>query len=150
MGPGHWLSTSGKITVRDAEGRMRESRKHGRRAWYSDFLKTMATEKDRRFKTGLLLCWGALALVPLGLLAIGGGPCAGPRNAAGSSILLFGGVAGLILAVYGISHVLRGIKAANSLMRVWGAFSACCAGFAGFAGAFYLLMGIYSLEAFIR
>jgi hypothetical protein len=110
----------------------------------------MATEQSRQFKIGLKLCWGALAPVPLGLLAIGGGPCAGPRNAAGSSILLFGGVASLVLAVYGISQVLRGIRVEGSLMRVWGAFSACCAGFAGFAGGFYLLMGIYSLEAFIR
>jgi hypothetical protein len=110
----------------------------------------MAGDKGGQFNDGLKLCWGALGLVPLGLLAIGGGPCAGPRNAAGSSILLFGGVASLILAVYGISQVLRSIKAEETLMRALGAFSVCCAGLAGFAGGFYLLMGIYSLEAFIR
>jgi len=109
----------------------------------------MAVDKIGEFKNGLKLCWGALGLVPLGLLAIGGGPCAGPRNAAGSCILLFGGVAGLILAVCGIARVVRGIRVGGSAMRWVGAMSVCCAGIAGFAGGFYLLMGIYSLEAFI-
>jgi hypothetical protein len=103
-----------------------------------------------QFKSGLRLCWLSLLALPVGLLAIGGGPCAGPRNAAGSAILLTTGIGSLILAIYGIFRVLRGIRAAAILMRAWGGLSVCCAGFAGFLGGFYLLMGIISLEAFLR
>jgi len=46
--------------------------------------------------------------------------------------------------------VLREIRAAANLMRAWGALSICCAGFAGFVGGFYLLMGIISLGAFLK
>src|SRR5215469_8373472 len=38
------------------------------------------------FKIGATLCWLSSVTLPLGLLAIGGGPCAGPRNATGSAI----------------------------------------------------------------
>jgi hypothetical protein len=106
--------------------------------------------RQSEFKSGLWLCWLSLLLVPLGLLAIGGGPCAGPRDAAGSSILLMGGVGILVLAVCGIFRVLREFRAAANLMRVWGALAVSCAGFAGCVGGFYLLMGIISLGAFLR
>lgn len=107
-------------------------------------------DSGKQFGIGLRLCWGSLALVPLGLLAIGGGPCAGPRNAMGSAILLLGGLGSVGLAVYGIFRVLRGIRAASSLMRVWGALSVCCAGFAGFVGGIYVLLGFVSLDSFLR
>src|SRR4029077_12931807 len=43
---------------------------------------------DIPLKSGIALCWASLLGLPIGLLAIGGGPCAGPRNLAGSLILL--------------------------------------------------------------
>jgi hypothetical protein len=106
--------------------------------------------RENQFKSGLWFCWIAVLLLPLGLLAIGSGPCAGPRDAAGSTILLGGGVGCLILAVSGIFRVLREIRAAGNPMRALGAVSVCCAGFAGFVGGFYLLMGIISLGAFLK
>jgi len=105
---------------------------------------------DKQFRIGLRLCWGALALAPLGLMAIGGGPCAGPRNETGSAILLLGGLGSVGLAVYGIFRVLRGIRAVSAVMRVWGALSLCCAGFAGFVGGVYVLLGFVSLDSFLR
>jgi hypothetical protein len=103
-----------------------------------------------QFKFGLWLCWLSLLALPVGLLAIGGGPCQGPRNAAGSAILLPTGVGCLVLAVYGIFRVLRGFRAAAILTRTWGALSVYCAGLAGFVGGFYVLVGITSLEASLR
>ena len=103
-----------------------------------------------QFKSGLWFCWVSLLLLPMGLLAIGGGPCAVPRDAAGSSILLLGGVGILVLAVCGVFRVLREIRAAANPMRALGAVSVCCVGFAGCVGGFYLLMGLISLGAFLR
>jgi hypothetical protein len=106
--------------------------------------------RGSKFKSGLYLCWISLLLLPVGLLAIGGGPCAGPRNSLGSAILLTVGVCSVAAAVYGAIRVLTSIKAAQNPMRVWGAFSICCAGLGAFVGGVYLLFGIVSLRAFLR
>jgi hypothetical protein len=100
------------------------------------------------FRSGLWLCWISLFVLPIGLLAIGGGPCAGPRNALGSAILLAigGGAAGA--AVYGVVRVLRGIKARAISMQLWGLLSVGCAGFAALVGGFYLLLGFVALQAY--
>lgn len=103
-----------------------------------------------QLKSGLWFCWLSLLALPVGLLAIGGGPCAGPRNAAGSAILFTIGMGSLVLAVYGIVQVIRGFRAAKNLMRIGGALSICCAGLAGFVGGIYLTIGIISLEAFLK
>lgn len=103
-----------------------------------------------RFKSGLYLCWMSLLLLPAGLLAIGGGPCAGPRNSLGSAILLTVGVCSVAAAVYGAIRVLTSIRSVRNLMRVWGALSVCCAGLGAFVGSVYLLFGFVSLRAFLR
>jgi hypothetical protein len=93
----------------------------------------------RRLKLGLRLCWLSVALLPIGLLAIGGGPCAGPRNAAGSAILLATGCFSFGLAAYGIFRVGTGGGGTTALRGAWAAVSMCCAGLAGLVASFYLL-----------
>jgi hypothetical protein len=111
----------------------------------------MYDQADRaQFKSGLWLCWGSLLLLPVGLLAIGGGPCAGPRNALGSAILLGIGLACLAAAVYGIARIIRHFRGAANLMRLIGAASVCGATLGAVGGGLYLLVGIISLEAFLR
>lgn len=83
-------------------------------------------------------------------LAIGGVPCTGRLTAVGATILLSTGIGAVALAIYGIFRVLPEIHAAPILLRVWVMFSVCCGALAGFAGGFYLLLGIISLEAFLR
>jgi hypothetical protein len=102
------------------------------------------------FRSGLWLCWISLFVLPVGLLAIGGGPCAGPRNALGSLILLGVGGCAAGAAIYGVVRVLRGIKAKAISMRLWGVLSVACAGFAAFVGGVYLLLGFVSLETYLR
>lgn len=101
-------------------------------------------------KSGLWLCWTSIFVLPMGLLAIGGGPCAGPQNALGSAILLGvgGGAAGA--AAIGVVKVLRSIRAEAVAGKIWSGFSVLCAGFAAFVGAVYVLLGFVSLEAFLR
>jgi hypothetical protein len=63
---------------------------------------------DNRFKTGVGLCWLSLLTLPIGLLAIGGGPCAGPRNVAGCLILLVAGSSAVVMPVFGLYHMFPG------------------------------------------
>ncbi len=109
-------------------------------------------EQTRRaqFKSGLWLCWASLLLLPAGLLAIGGGPCAGPRDALGSAILLGIGIGNLAAFVYGAAGVIRGIRGMRNLMRLFGTASVCGATLGAVVGGFYLLIGILSLGAFLR
>ncbi len=102
-----------------------------------------------RFKSGVLLCWISLLVLPVGLLAIGGGPCAGPRNSLGSAILLTVGVCSVAAAAYGAIRVLTSIKLVQNVMKVWGALSVCCAGLSAFVGGVYLLLGFVSLRDFL-
>jgi len=84
------------------------------------------TKKLRLFKSGLWLCWIAILLTPVGLLAIGGGPCAGPNNTLGSIILFGVGFCALFGALFGVAMVLRNIAAAEGL-RDCGVLCLCAA-----------------------
>jgi len=103
-----------------------------------------------QIKTGLWLCWLSLLALPLGLLAIGGGPCAGPRNALGSAILLAVGAFGVGGGLFGIIRIFQGVKAAKKLLRATGALSVIVAGFSCLVGAAYLFIGYQSLLVFLR
>jgi hypothetical protein len=111
---------------------------------------TETSDKIFKFKSGLQVCWISLLTLPLGLLAIGGGPCAGPRNALGSTILLTVGLFGVGAAILGASRIVQGFRSETIAMRFWGAISVCLAGFVGLVGGLYLLIGIESLEVFMR
>ena len=102
------------------------------------------------FRSGLWLCWISLFVLPVGLLAIGGGPCAGPQNALGSAILLTVGGCAAAAAIYGVIRVLRGIKARAISVQLWGVLSVGCAGFAALVGGVYILLGFVSLQAYLR
>lgn len=103
-----------------------------------------------KFKSGLYLCWISLIILPVGLLAIGGGPCAGPRNSLGSAILLTVGACSVAAAIYGAIRVLTNIRAVQNLMKVWAALSVCCASLGAFVGGLYLLFGFATLRDFLR
>ncbi len=109
-------------------------------------------EDSRRaqFKSGLRLSGFSIILLPAGLLAIGGGPCAGPRNALGSAILLLVGAGAVALGIYGVFRTLRGIRAASWPLWLVAAVSLSCASFAVLAGGAYLFIGILSLDSFLR
>jgi len=108
------------------------------------------TEKRiRQFKSGLWLCWLPALALPIGLLAIGGGPCARPNNVLGIAILLTIGGGCLGAAMYGIIRVSRGISLKQISMRIFGAFSICGACAAAFVGSLYFLVGILSLLPFL-
>jgi hypothetical protein len=104
----------------------------------------------RQFKTGLWLCWLSFLALPLGLLAIGGGPCAGPRNGLGSLILLTVGAFGVGGGLFGMTRVFRAFKAAKNLLRAGGILSVIVAGFAFLVGGVYLFIGYESLQVFLR
>ena len=103
-----------------------------------------------QLKTGLWLCWLPFFALPVGLLAIGGGPCAEPRNADGSTILLVVGLVGVGGGLFGIAKIFRGIRDAKNWLRAVGALSAIVAGFACLAGTAYLFIGYQSLQVFLR
>jgi len=102
------------------------------------------------FKTGLLVCWLSILALPIGLLAIGGGPCAGPRNALGSAILLTVGAVGIATGVFGIIRISQGIKEAKRLALLGGALSLTVGAFTALVGAVYLLIGVESLQVHLR
>jgi hypothetical protein len=108
-----------------------------------------AATVDTNFKIGITMCWAPLLALPLGLLAIGGGPCAGPRNIAGSTILLVVGFAALAAPLYGVVRVLQSFRLAATT-RLFGIISALCACMVAVIGGFYLLIGIVSLREFLR
>ena len=103
-----------------------------------------------QLRTGLWLCWLSFFALPVGLLATGGGPCAGPRNATGSTILLVVGLVGVGGGLFGIAKIVRGIREAKNWLRVAGAVSAIVAGFACLAGLAYLFIAYQSLQVFLR
>lgn len=107
-------------------------------------------DKLRRFKSGLWSCWIAILVLPVGLLAIGGGPCAGPRNSLGSIILLGAGLCALGGAIFGIPRIVHGMSVASRIPRAMGVLSVCCAALAGAVGVIYLLLGYASASAFLN
>jgi len=105
---------------------------------------------ETKLKMGITLCWSPFLAVPLGLLAIDGGPCAGPRNVAGSTILLVVGFAALAAPVYGVARILQSFRFARTRMRLFGVISVFSACIVAAIGGFYLFIGVVSLRAFLR
>jgi len=103
-----------------------------------------------QFKSGMLLCGLSIVLIPVGFLAIGGGPCAGPNNALGSAILLSIGLGCAAGALLGSARVVRGFRAATNPLRLAAVASVCCAGLGLFAGLLYLYIGAEALQAYLR
>ena len=97
----------------------------------------------------MALCWLSLALLPVGLVGVSGGPCAGPRDAAGSAILLVVGLAAVVASIYGDVRIVRFFRAAQVTMKLLGILSLLCGCFVTFVGSIYLLIGAVSLTAFI-
>jgi hypothetical protein len=111
----------------------------------------MAEKKmGSRFRVGVQACWLSILATPVGLLAIGGGPCAGPNNTAGSIILLSIGMLALGGAIFGTALVLIGVRAEDSPIRLFGALSVCVAIMAGLVGGIYLFIGYASATVFLR
>src|SRR5271165_6686630 len=108
-----------------------------------------ATVTETQFRIGMGLVGLSLLTLPIGLLAIGGGPCAGPRNIAGSIILLSVGACAVAAPIYGVFRILQNFKLASSGARLLGGASILCACPIVLIGGFYLLLGILSLSAYL-
>ena len=102
------------------------------------------------FKVGVYLCWLSSVILPLGLLAIGGGPCAGPRNATGSAILLAVGLATIIGPVYGVFRVIQFFRGVGIAAKFFAIVSLLYASAVAVIGSFFLFIGVISLDAFIH
>lgn len=110
----------------------------------------METERAAKgLKAGLWLCWIGILTSPVGLLAVGGGPCAGPDSILGSVILLSVGATGVAGAAFGLPKVWSGIKV-EPPMRPWGLVSLCGASLAGLIGVLYVFVGFSSLSVYLR
>ncbi len=108
-----------------------------------------ASIRDTQFKIGVGLVALALLVLPIGLLAIGGGPCAGPRNILGSIILLGVGVFAVGGTAYGAFRIFQNFKLASSGSRLLGAASILCGFPIAFVGGVYLYIGVLSLSAYL-
>jgi hypothetical protein len=103
-----------------------------------------------QFKSGLKLCWTSLLVLPLGLLGITGGPCAGPSGVPGAGILFAVGLASVAAAAYGIVRVLRHWLGMTELMRAFGGLSVLGALGATCVSGIYILVGFMTFAAFVR
>ena len=102
----------------------------------------------KRLKVGALVCWLSLLILPAGLFIIGGGPCAGPRDATGSVLLILVALVGAVPAAYGCVQIAREFKEAEVSRRIIGVLSLFPA-LLVFAGAlFYLMIGAVSLQSY--
>ena len=90
-----------------------------------------------------------LALL-IGLLAIGGGPCAGPRNIAGSIIILSVGACAVGAPIYGTFRILQNFKLASGRARLLGLASILFASPIVIVGVFYFLIGVLAFSAYLR
>ena len=108
----------------------------------------MATP-NLHFRIGAYLCWLSSVILPLGLVAIGGGPCAGPRNATGSAILLTVGVAALTGAVLGVFRIIKFFRVVGIAAKVFGIVSLVYASAVAMVGSLFLVFGALSLRAFM-
>ena len=106
-------------------------------------------EPNLHFRIGAYLCWLSSLILPLGLFAIGGGPCAGPRNATGSAILLIVGVATVIGPAYGIFRIVKFFRSVGIAAKVFGIVSVVYASAVTVIGSLFLLFGAVSLRAFM-
>jgi hypothetical protein len=102
-----------------------------------------------RLKKGIVLCWLSLLTLPVGLVALGG-PCGGPRNIAGSLIILLAGSLSVTMPVYGVYRMFPSFRSEGTETRAFMAISALCACFVVAVGGFYLLFGIISLSSYLR
>jgi hypothetical protein len=105
--------------------------------------------QDIHLRNGFGWCALSLLLLPAGLLAIGGGPCAGPNNALGSMILLSVGLACTGAAIYGSSRLVRGLRSATNVLRVAAVLSLIGSVFIVLLGGFYLVMGAVSFQSYM-
>ncbi len=96
------------------------------------------------------ICWLSLLSLPVGLAAIGGGPCAGPRSAKGSIILICAALGGMAAAAYGTFHICQSFRGLRTSSRFFGGVSLLAACFVVAVTAFYLLVGIVSLHSYAR
>ena len=108
----------------------------------------LTTSTELKSRTGLV--WLSLLTVPIGLWAIGGGPCAGPRNIAGAIILIIVGACAVGVPIYGALNILQNFKLASSGARFLGVVSLVCACLVTLVGGFFLLIGGLALSAFLR
>ena len=107
-----------------------------------------ATTAGTQFKVGIVLVGLSLLTLPIGLLAIGGGPCAGPRNIAGSMILLGVGACAVAAPIYGVFRIFQSFKLATAGARLLGVASVLCACPIILAGGCYFFIGVLSLRAY--
>ena len=101
------------------------------------------------FRIGATLCWLSSLILPLGLIAIDGGPCAGPRNATGSAILLVVGVAAILGPVYSVVRVIQFFPLAFTA-KAFGVVSVLYASAVAVIGSIFLFVGVLSLRAFMH
>jgi hypothetical protein len=109
-----------------------------------------AAATGTQFRIGMGLVGLSLLTLPIGLLAIGGGPCAGPRNIAGSIILISVGACAVAAPIYGAFRILQNFKSASGGARLLGATSILCACPGVLVGGFYLLIGVLSFSVYLR
>jgi hypothetical protein len=102
-----------------------------------------------RLKKGIVLCWLSLLPLPLGLFALGG-PCGGPRNIAGSLIILLAGLLSVAMPAYGVYRIIPSFRSEGAETRAFMAISVLCACFVVAVGGFYLLFGAVSLSSYLR
>ena len=108
------------------------------------------TATGTQFRIGMGLVGLSLLILPTGLLAIGGGPCAGPRNIAGSMILLGVGACAVAAPIYGAFRILQNFRLASGGARLLGAASILCACPIVLVGGFYVFIGVLSFSAYLR
>jgi len=84
------------------------------------------------------------------MLAIGGGPCAGPRNLAGSLILLVTGLFAVGAPLFGIRRLLQFFRPAGAAAKILAVISALCGCFVVVVGGFYVFFGVITFASFLR
>jgi hypothetical protein len=108
-----------------------------------------ASVRETQFGVGVGLVGLALCALPIGLLAIGGGPCAGPRNIVGSLLLLGVGAFAVGGTAYGAFRIFQNLKLASGWARLLG-LASILGGFPiALVGGFYLVIGVLSLSAYL-
>jgi hypothetical protein len=110
----------------------------------------MRTDQNPTLRSGLFLCLIPILGLPLGLLAIGGGPCAGPSNIFGSLILLSVGGLGACSVIYGGYMILRRFSAASGLMRLWSFLALGCGAAITVVCALFLILGFVSFVGYLQ
>ena len=119
-----------------------------RQARYHPAVVDLNAQSRDGLKVGAYACWLSLLMLPAGLMVIGGGPCAGPRDATGSVILILIALVGAAANIYGCMRIARAFRAAAVSRRILGALSLLPA-LLVFAGSmFYLMIGAVSLQSY--